>query len=175
MRYTFFFLLLISFISCNKEPIFERNYLGKAEALKNGELWEGRIIGSPTENATFFFAIISFNDAGFDERTLSFYNIPIEITSVELTISHPDTLDTLPATRFITQTNDGHGVGDRFKLIRDWPENHFEITKVKNERKIEGNFQLAFEFDDRLGPRKDFSEPDTIIFKNGEFSLKLDE
>ncbi len=180
------YLILISIIlltcSCQDDDVFldwQGDLVGSANALKNGLPWDAHIHASAKNPDTIFFGLVNFTDKGFRKADLTFYAIPCIEDSINLVKYQIDYLDPSPeiknsSVKFSTSLDDGHVSGDRYMLLEGEESNHFEISNLNKSGSIIGKFSLSFLFDDSLGPKKDFSEPDTVIFTNGEFEFRIE-
>lgn len=175
-------LVVFGCYSCNKSENPQLTFIGEGQASKNGILWEGQINVSVLEDDKISISIKKLSEQGFVRNNLFFTGISKEVGIINIHTAEfggltPNT-DNKPSSFYSTSLDDGDVTGDIFRLIEDHPDNYFEITSYDDRKgKMEGVFNLTFEFDDRYGRDPvDATEPDSIItFTNGSFSFKIED
>ena len=177
MKYTFLalFLILVTWLSCNKDDPWSDIYWGEASVLSNGELQEARIRASPSarNNLGIAIQIHFFNEQNIQRGGLNLFKIPYELGSYMLSKTQTVDMDSLSGASFATRVADGDVIGDFYDLLEGEIENEVTIDRIEDEE-IWGTFQVAFVKDTTYG-EGDPTAPDTLIFTDGQFHTKVFE
>lgn len=168
--YLFLIFILVLVSSCKKD---EFQY-GKATALNNGAVWEaqatrGAIINKPHEIGYDFIFEVYKGD--FLWQVMHLAKIPDRVGNYALTNSSPQVQDDLTFALFYTVLPEGDVVEDAYRVQEDSTLSYINISEI-NKSWIEGTFEGVFYLDPNR-PVTNPNNPDTILFKQGEFRIKI--
>lgn len=175
MKYLTYLLLLVFFLSCNKDfkPNFEN---GKVEALKDGIEWEGQARGGENNQGygiDMYYDI--FSSEGILRQRLSFSRIPKTKGTYALYNTFDQNIGTKSASNYSTVVSDGDVTGDLYLILEDENKSFITVDSYdENSRWFRGTFQATYYIDpSRI--KYDPNALDTIRFKMGNFEVKLEE
>ena len=177
MRYRILIILLafMSLQSCKKDQSAIPNiYWGEVTAIKNGEVWTGKIYAQSNEPFDGFTIRVDVYDKWeFQREALFLAKIPYKEQRNLIDTIKASVDTTLTGASYATLVDDGDVLGDIFKVYGEKTDNHVTITSYNERTKeVKGEFQVTLIFD-KLDSRSDPSAPDTIRFTNGKFHTKI--
>lgn len=148
--------------SCSKEDT--GYYWGNFDAQKNGETWNGDLyagINQPYEQGIDIL-VDKYNEQGFLRETIVIFKVPHETGLYNLTRTDIRTIDAFSGAEYFTSTDDGHGHGKTYLLLKS--ENNFvEIERIKG-KELWGKFEATF-VNDELA--------DTLVFSEAVFHTRI--
>lgn len=164
-------ILLICLSSCDKDK-FEPDYSGgKATAIMNGDMWvgQGRGFGN-VHDIGFDFYFDIYNNFGHLRENLSFQKIPKIVGEYAL---HNSNKDSLPRCTYYTLSDDGDVLDDIYRVVESESESTITVHSYdESKRLLKGEFRVKLYIDPE---RQNSTNPDTIIFENGKFEVKIEE
>ncbi len=167
-------LLLTIFFGCSKDD--DSYSWGKVFFKNNGTYWENKSEIYAIENQPYQQGIDiiarRYNAAGFNREVFSIYKIPAAVGKVDIVDTGNRDIDDLTGASYTTLIDDGHVIGDFYKLLEAGHENYVEIEKI-NGKEIWGTFEVAFVKDIIGAIEGDPMAPDTVIITDGEFHTRI--
>lgn len=167
-------LILISIIlaSCQKDEAispFVWPYWGDASALKNGVIWEPKVIALRDERDTLIYGIALdlYNRSDFLRNSLMIWGLKKEEKGLFKISS--DSIPEIISTFYATSLEDGDVTGDIFKLDKT-KDNTVEITEISGNE-IKGKFNVTL-IRDTSRP-KYLESSDTLRFTDGTFHTRI--
>jgi hypothetical protein len=166
----FIVLFVVSF--CTKKEGEVGQYQGEATAIKNGALWSASprcLINKPYGQGIDIDMDV-FNSANHLKESLFFFKLPDQEGDFSLTLSDIREVDDLHGAVYHILQDDGTA-GDSYDLLEGMVENRLKITEKKGDE-YWGEFQAAFVKTTEFG-EQDPTAPDTVVFSEGRFHVKL--
>ena len=164
-------LFVFTFQSCTSDD--EPDYWGEVSAMKNGVPWTAEVYAfsmKPNNNGSGFIAE-TFNAQGFRREHLYLYKIPSVEGYNEIHPTLPREEDGKVGVFYTTVKSDGDVSGDSYNLLQDDIDDYIDIQSIKGDV-YEGTFQFSITKDTNF-IEGDHQAPDTLIFTEGYFSIKI--
>jgi len=159
-------------VGCQKEESFSPfvwPYWGTASALKNGIIWEPKVIALQDERDTLIYGIALdlYNRNDFLRNSLMIWGLKKEEKGLFKITS--DSIPEIISAFYATSLEDGDVTGDIFKLDKT-KDNTVEITEISGNE-IKGKFTATL-IRDTSRP-KYLESSDTLRFTDGTFHTRI--
>lgn len=160
--------------ACKKDK-FKPNYSnGKATAVRNEKSWTAQGRGNLNNLGVGFDMSFGIADnAGIQRQDLSFIKIPTSEGQYTLHNTSSQSQDSISGCSFVTLSHDGDVVEDRYDVL----ETVSTVTVLEyddSEHWCRGAFKLKL-YLDPTRPKANPNNPDTLVFENGKFEVRIEK
>lgn len=157
--------------ACKKDQYSPDYSNGRFWGLKNEKNWESEAYADD-HNGRIIIVLSRKNDQGFDREGMTIDLLPLTIGEHRL-YDHTHIMfgDSLIRASYATVQGDGDVLEDSYKIIESVPKRFVKVDKISNDKKwLEGQVSCSFIL---MPPKRNTSNPDTLIFKDCKFRVKI--